>query len=59
MLFNLLKYKMEGELFIAIAGLYNGTLPCVHVNHLRTAWFETNSGVRQGDSMLRHCFPYT
>ncbi len=35
MLFKLLKFKIEGKLYRAIKGLYNGTLSCInYINHL-------------------------
>ena len=34
-----------------IKALYSNTKSCVKINELRTEWFETLQGVRQGDNL--------
>ncbi len=44
-------YGINGKIYRAISALYTNTSACVMVNHLNTSWFNTKSGVRQGDSL--------
>ena len=49
--FKLLKYNISGKIYYAIKSLYINTLPCVKLNNKLSNWFETTSGVRQGDTL--------
>ena len=51
LLYKLLKNNINGNLYLAISALYNETLSCVQINNIRTDWFVTNQGVRQGDNL--------
>ena len=49
--FKLLKYNISGKIYNAIKSLYINTLSCVKLNDKLSNWFETISGVRQGDTL--------
>ena len=49
LLFKLLRYNIDGKIFRVIKNLLQGTLSSVKINNLRTDWFTTTTGVRQGD----------
>lgn len=51
LLYKLLKYNIDGNMYFAIKQLYSNTKSCVQLNQFRTEWFETTSGVRQGDTL--------
>ena len=47
--YKLLMYNIDGCFYKAIKSLYSGTLSCLRLNDKFTGWFETKSGVRQGE----------
>ncbi len=49
--YKLLKYNINGNIYICIKALYNSAITCVKVNKYVTDWFTIGSGVRQGDSL--------
>ena len=51
LLFRLLLYGIDGQMYRSIKSLYNATISCVKLNDLFTDWFNCSSGVRQGDSL--------
>ena len=44
-------YPIDGKMYQIIKALYSNTKSCVKINELRTEWFETLQGVRQGDNL--------
>ena len=51
LMYKLLSYNVDGRFYLAVKALYTGTLSCVKLNELYSPWFETYSGVRQGDCL--------
>ena len=51
LLYKLQLYQINGKIYNAISGLYTNTSACVLLNQFVTPWFDTTSGVRQGDSL--------
>ena len=49
--FKLLKNNIGGKILYAIQELYKDTMSCVQVNGIKTGWFATMQGVRQGDNL--------
>lgn len=49
--YKLLSYNIDGKIYKCIKSLYNHPLSCIKVNSYTTDWFETENGVRQGDSL--------
>ena len=49
--YKLLKNNIGGKIYYAIQELYNETVSCVQLNHMKTEWFQTLYGVRQGDNL--------
>jgi len=49
--YKLLQVGIEGKMYYIIKALYDQTESNVKVNNCFTEWFDTKSGVRQGDSM--------
>uniref|UniRef100_A0A3P9JUJ4 ribonuclease H n=1 Tax=Oryzias latipes TaxID=8090 RepID=A0A3P9JUJ4_ORYLA len=47
--YKLLMYGINGQFYKAIKALYKAPLACVQVNDLKTGWFSTPFGVKQGD----------
>uniref|UniRef100_A0A3B3H959 ribonuclease H n=1 Tax=Oryzias latipes TaxID=8090 RepID=A0A3B3H959_ORYLA len=47
--YKLLTYGINGQFYKAIKALYKAPLACVQVNDLKTGWFSTPFGVKQGD----------
>ena len=48
--YKLLKSNIGGKIYYAIQELYKETLSCVQLSNMRTEWFRTLYGVRQGDN---------
>ena len=49
---KLLNVGIEGKTYFAIKNMYSITEACVRINNnVHTPWFQTNFGVRQGDSL--------
>ncbi len=55
-MYKLLKYNINGNIYKCIKAIYDNPLSCVKINDNVTEWFETASGVRQGDSLLPTLF---
>ena len=51
LLYRLINYNIDGKMYKLIKRMYTNTTSCVNVNNLFTAWFDVNSGVRQGDNL--------
>ncbi len=51
LLYKIQLYGINGKIYNAISALYSGTSACILLNNLVTPWFNTTSGVRQGDSL--------
>ena len=51
LLYKLQLYQINGKIYHAISGLYTNTSACVLLNQFMSPWFDTTSGVRQGDSL--------
>ena len=49
-------YPIDGKMYHIIKALYSNTMSCVKINELRTEWFETLQGVRQGDNLSQTLF---
>ena len=49
--FKLLKNNIGGKILYAIQELYKDTMSCVEINGMKTDWFATMQGVRQGDNL--------
>lgn len=47
--YKLMKYGINGNFYNAIRALYKSPEACVQVNNLRTGWFPTPFGLKQGD----------
>ena len=47
--YKLLEYNIDGNMYKAVRALYSKPLSCVRLNEVNTEWFETTSGVKQGD----------
>ena len=44
-------YNIQGNIYWAIKTLYNGTAACIRLNETYSEWFNTTSGVKQGDNL--------
>ena len=51
LLYKLLMNNIDGKMYNSISAMYSNTLACVKVNENYTDWFDTVSGVRQGDNL--------
>ena len=51
LLHKLLKYNINGNIYMAIKRLYSDTQNCIRLNNMYTRWFPSFYGVRQGDSL--------
>ena len=51
LLYKLLDYNINGNIYFAIKKLYSETQNCVRVNSMYTRWFPSLFGVRQGDCL--------
>ena len=51
LLFKLLDYNINGNIYFAIKKLYSETHNCIRVNSMYTRWFPSLYGVRQGDCL--------
>ena len=49
--YKLLVNDINGHFYYAVKALYNGTKCCVNINNCNTGWFESFTGVRQGDNL--------
>ncbi len=47
--FKLISARVDGLFYNAVKALYKNPVPCVQVNDMRTGWFPTPLGVKQGD----------
>ena len=47
--YKLLMYNIDGYFYKAVKSLYSDTLSCLRLNDKFTDWFDTKSGVRQGE----------
>ena len=50
-LFRLQQYKINGKVYKAINSLYSKTWSCIRLNSTYSDYFNTKSGVRQGDNL--------
>ena len=51
LLYRLQQYNINGKVYKAIQKLYSNTWSCIRLNSLYTEFFNTKSGVRQGDNL--------
>ena len=51
MLYKLLRYGINGNLYNNLENIYCDSKSCVNVNGLLTSWFDIECGVRQGDTL--------
>ena len=50
--YKLLQYNIDGNMYKAVRALSSKPLSCiVRLNEVNTEWFESTSGVKQGDSL--------
>ncbi len=56
LLFKLLSSGINGKFYNAIKALYRDPIACVQINNLRTDWFPTPFGVKQGDLLSPSLF---
>jgi len=49
--YKLRKMKIGGKIFNSFRAIYSDCQACVNINNYCTDWFDTNSGVRQGDPL--------
>ena len=49
--YKLLKNNIGGKIYYAIQELYKETVSCVQLRNMKTEWFQTLYGVRQGDNL--------
>ncbi len=56
LMYKLLKYNINGNIYKCVKAMFNHPLECVKVNDNVTEWFETASGVRQGHSLSTTLF---
>ena len=49
--YKLLQCNIKGKMYNAIKSLYSHPVACVRINNMSSDWFETTSGVKQGDSL--------
>ena len=49
--YKLLSYNVDGWFYLAIKSMYNGSISAIRLNGIYTNWFDTTSGVRQGDNL--------
>lgn len=50
-MYKLLMCGVNGQLYNNIKCIYNQTSYCINVNEMLTSWFDTECGVRQGDTL--------
>ncbi len=46
---------MKGHIYESITNIYQNSNCSVNVNNMLTNWFDTNSGIKQGDSFHLQC----
>ena len=51
MLYKMQQNGIDGKFYFITKSLYCDTQACVQLNDLKTEWFNTQLGVRQGDNM--------
>ena len=51
LMYRLLTYGINGNIYNAIKSLYQHTMPSVHLNEYMSEWFPVTSGVKQGDNL--------
>ena len=56
LLYKMIQYGIDGNLYFLIKSLYSQTEACVRINTHTTEWFKTTSGVMQGDSFSPTAF---
>jgi len=57
LMYRLLLYGYKGKLFESVNSMYMQTFSCVRLNNLyMSEWFQTYTGVKQGDSMSTTLF---
>ena len=49
--YKLLQNNIDGRMYKAIKGLYSNPVAKIKINEAYTDWFDTTSGVKQGDSL--------
>lgn len=54
--FKLLSSGIGGKLYNGIKSLYSSPVACIQLNNLRTGWFPTPFGVKQGDLLSPSLF---
>ena len=56
LMYRLLLHRVNGKFYNSVKALYAKTSACVRLNNNFTNWFETGSGVRQGDCLSSTLF---
>ena len=56
LLHKMLTYGIDGKLYFLLKYMYSQTEACVKVNNHHTDWFQTKTGVMQGDSFSPTAF---
>ena len=56
LLYKVLRYNIEGKMYVAIKALYTKTSAGINLNEHLSHWFETFIGVRQGDNLSTMLF---
>ena len=51
LMYKLISYNVDGMFYKAIKAMYSNTRALVKVNQMFSNWFDTKSGVRQGDTL--------
>ncbi len=51
LLYRLLDYNIDGNIYNCIKALYRHSLACIKINGYISEWFDISSGVQQGDSL--------
>ncbi len=51
LLFKLLKLGIKGHIYENIKAIYKEAICCININNMLTDWFQTHSGVIQGNTL--------
>ena len=51
LLYKILSYNVDGNFYNVIKSMYSNTTSSLKLNNIFTKWFDTTTGVRQGDTL--------